>query len=460
MRRRGLLARECPPALLRAHIKDLSAADPLWDHLKEFSELGIGPTVDLCVFMEELGFVAAPGPFFASAVLGAPLLDALDSDLLPKVLNGAQTVTVALAGADGQWVMNAEAGGPSCEAATVDLVVAVAGDGTVVLLDHPSVRRVETIDTARPLYEVDASAGGTSIGRIDPATLDEVLAHATVALAAEMVGTARRLLAMTLQYAKDRHQFGVPIGSFQAVQHKLADMSLDVERAWSAVYYAAMTVEVGDDDRHRAVHVAGAAGEAAARGQGRHSDPRRDRVHGSTTSTSHAPRLRLRGAPRRPAGTTTASPTSRSRVRALGPSGGPGEMSLVDVGQSGSKRRPRLRRVELEALKQYSMSSTWSECRLAGAGPDAEHRQTSEDVDPGGVTSLRGEHLHESRFGRRREPLIARGEGIDVRGCRSPGHSRERAPRIVGEVPVPDCSRRLVEDEMEGPLVVLAGDEG
>jgi alkylation response protein AidB-like acyl-CoA dehydrogenase len=264
---RGLLARECPPALLRAHIKDLSAADPLWDHLKEFSELGTGPTVDLCVFMEELGFVAAPGPFFASAVLGAPLLDAVGSDLLPKVLSGAQTVTVAIAGADGQWVMNGENGKTFVpEAATVDRVVAVAGDGTVVLLDHPPTRRVETIDTTRPVYDVDTSGGGSSIGRIDRATLDAVLAHATVALAAEMVGTARRLLAMTLQYAKDRHQFGVPIGSFQAVQHKLADMSLDVERAWSAVYYAAMTVEVGDDDRHRAVHVAkAAAGEAAKR---------------------------------------------------------------------------------------------------------------------------------------------------------------------------------------------------
>ena len=71
---------------------------------------------------------------------------------------------------------------------------------------------------------------------------------------------------MTLQYAKDRHQFGVPIGSFQAVQHKLADMSLDVERAWSAVYFAAMTIDADDADRHRAVHVAkAAAGEAAKR---------------------------------------------------------------------------------------------------------------------------------------------------------------------------------------------------
>ena len=93
-----------------------------------------------------------------------------------------------------------------------------------------------------------------------------MLARATVALAAEQVGTARRLFGMALDYAKHRIQFDVPIGSFQAVQHKLADISLDVERAWSAVYYAAMTLDADDADRQRAVHVAkAAAGEAAKR---------------------------------------------------------------------------------------------------------------------------------------------------------------------------------------------------
>lgn len=264
---RALLARECPPTLLRAHMTDLSAVAPLWHHLKEFSALGTGPMVDLCTFMEELGYVAAPGPFFASAVLGAPVLAAVGADALPAVLSGEQTATVALAGTSGQWVMNAEPRKTFVpEAATVDLVAAVGADGTVVRLDQPPMRRLETIDTTRPVYDVDTSGGGSSIGRIDQRALDAMLDRATVALAAEMVGTARRLFAMTLQYAKDRHQFGVPIGSFQAVQHKIADMSLDIERAWSAVYFAAMTIDADDADRHRAVHVAkAAAGEAAKR---------------------------------------------------------------------------------------------------------------------------------------------------------------------------------------------------
>ena len=264
---RQLLADQCPPALLRAHQHDLAAADALWGHLSDFVPVGIGPMVDLCVFMEELGAVAAPVPFFATACLYAPLLDAIGEHDLDAVLDGHARGTVALAGANGTWYPNAESTKTFVpDAASVDLVAAVAADGTVTLLTSPPARRIETVDSTRPLYDVDTAVPGTAAGAIGPAALDEVIARATVALAAEMVGTARRLFAMTLAYAKERVQFDVPIGSFQAVQHKLADMSLDVERAWSAVYYAAMAIDAQDDDRHRATHVAkAAAGEAATR---------------------------------------------------------------------------------------------------------------------------------------------------------------------------------------------------
>ena len=94
--------------------------------------------------------------------------------------------------------------------------------------------------------------------------LDGVLARAYVALAAELMGTVRWLFDTTLAYAKTRVQFDRPIGSFQAVQHKLANMALVKEQAWSAVYYAAMTIDAGDPELHRAAHVAKVmAGEAA-----------------------------------------------------------------------------------------------------------------------------------------------------------------------------------------------------
>jgi alkylation response protein AidB-like acyl-CoA dehydrogenase len=87
-----------------------------------------------------------------------------------------------------------------------------------------------------------------------------------VSLAAEMVGTARHIFDMTLAYAKERNQFDRPIGSFQAIQHKLADMSLALERATSAVQYGAMTSEAGAPESTLACHAAkAAAGEAARR---------------------------------------------------------------------------------------------------------------------------------------------------------------------------------------------------
>src|SRR6266487_3445338 len=86
---RQLLARECPTTLLRAHIDDPTAADPLWRHLKDFAALGDGPLTDLCLFVEETGYVAAPGPFFPTAALFAPLLAALGSDLLPSALSSS-----------------------------------------------------------------------------------------------------------------------------------------------------------------------------------------------------------------------------------------------------------------------------------------------------------------------------------------------------------------------------------
>ncbi len=263
---RQLLADHCPPSLLRAHAADVHAADDLWARICEFVPLGIGPTTDLCVFMTELGAVAAPTPFFAGACLYAPLLDAIGEHDLDAVLEGEAFGTVALADADGVWRPNDEPRKTFVpDADAVDLVAVVGADGTVVLLADPPMRRIETLDTTRCLFDVETAGASSDAGTASASALESVIDRATVALAAEMVGTARRLFDMTLEYAKERVQFDRPIGSFQAIQHKLADMSLDVERATAAVYYAAMAIDAGDADRHRAVHVAKAAAGQAAR---------------------------------------------------------------------------------------------------------------------------------------------------------------------------------------------------
>jgi alkylation response protein AidB-like acyl-CoA dehydrogenase len=256
---RALFANECPTTLLRDHIDDPSAADPLDDQLAEFAALGTSPCGDLFVFAEELGYVAAPGSFFPTVLLAAPVLDAAGDERLDAVLAGERTATVALAGAGGHWIPNGDATKTFVpEADRVDWIVVVDAGPTVRVVspDEAELRPVGTIDFSRRMFEVTAPGSGTPF---DADALVGALERATVGLAAEMVGTARRLFDMALAYAKERIQFDVPIGSFQAIQHKLAECSLAVERAVAAAQYASMTLDADDSERHRAVHVAKAA---------------------------------------------------------------------------------------------------------------------------------------------------------------------------------------------------------
>jgi hypothetical protein len=248
---RDLLAEACPADLLRAHRHDIGAADALWHLLRAFVPLGLGPVTDLCVFTEELGAVAAPVPFLATAALYAPLLEATGEHDLDPVLDGHATGTVALAGRDGRWRPSAEARKTNVpDAPGVDLVAAVAADGTVTLLAAPPSRRTATIDSTRCLYEVETTGRGIAAGTITRPALAEVLARATVAFTAEAVGTARCLVGTT--------------GS---------DTAGGVGQAGDLVHTAARALDRGADNRWRAVRaavtavtaaVARAAGDAVA----------------------------------------------------------------------------------------------------------------------------------------------------------------------------------------------------
>ena len=289
--------------MLRAHIDDPAAADPLWRHLRDFAALGDGPLTDLCLFAEETGYVAAPGPFFPTAALFSPLLGALGHELLGPAVAGEVTGTVAVAGADGVWRANDDRvktfvpGGRSRGLGRSG-VERSGGDDSC---SHRRFERVATVDFSRRMFEVEAGSDAAPAQSVDPEAFEAVLERATVALAAEMAGTARRLFDMALAYAKERVQFDVPIGSFQAIQHKLADVALDLERATSAVYYAAMAIDA-EGRRPSSGDPRGQGGgrrRRHARGQGRHPDPRRHRVHvGARPAPVHPPRLRVRGVAR------------------------------------------------------------------------------------------------------------------------------------------------------------------
>ncbi|HEV3226916.1 MAG TPA: acyl-CoA dehydrogenase family protein [Acidimicrobiales bacterium] len=247
---RALLSKHCPPSLVRAHMDDPGAADPLWEHLQDWRVLGDGPMVDLCLFLEECGAVLAPGPFVATVL----------ARQLSAAAVGDDTASVALAGRDGLWVPNVDTTKSFVlEADVVDAVLFVSSSG-VEIARPAHVRQIGSVDSSRRLFEVGVSARR----RVDHRDVEDWLERAYVALAAELVGTARWLLQASVEYAKQRVQFDVPIGSFQAIQHKLANMSLAVERAVSAVYYGAMAIDADDADRHRAAHVAKAAAGRAA----------------------------------------------------------------------------------------------------------------------------------------------------------------------------------------------------
>jgi len=261
-----MLAAECPPSLVRAHIDDRDVAGGLWEHLAGWTELGAGPMTDLCLFLEETGAALAPGPFFATTVLWSPLATAIGAD-------PAGVGTVAMAGANGAWQVNQDPVKTFVlDADRTEQVAFVLAGPTVAVADTGSVslRPVETVDSSRRVFEARVPEG--IVGEpVDPSVIEELLERAWVGLSAELMGTARRLLETTIAYAKARVQFDRPIGSFQAIQHKLADVALGVERAWAATYYAAMAMDAAgpggggaDSDRRRAAHVAKAASAGAA----------------------------------------------------------------------------------------------------------------------------------------------------------------------------------------------------
>jgi alkylation response protein AidB-like acyl-CoA dehydrogenase len=245
-----LVARECPPSLVREHIENPSVYAGLWEHLQDFRPLGQGPATDLCLFLEQLGYAAAPGPFLAGALYSS--------------LTGDEDRTGTVAFRDDP--MNPFV----LEADRVDAIAVIGPGPSLAVVDAAAVRDrlrfVSTIDFSRRSFQFDTAELDAEFTPVDPERFAAWTDRSNVSIAAETTGTARRIFDMALAYAKEREQFDRPIGSFQAIQHKLADMSLALQRATAAVQYAAMTCDAAAGDRAIACHSAeAAAGEAARR---------------------------------------------------------------------------------------------------------------------------------------------------------------------------------------------------
>lgn len=291
---REVLAQECPFEVVRAMEEDAQGITPeLWRSMSELGWLGLvvpeefggagGSFLDLGMLLEEMGRALTPGPFFSTVVLGAlTVMDAGDegmkSRLLPGIAGGKTLMTLAMAEERGGY-----------EAVGIRLVARREGeefvltgrkffvpDGHVADYAIVAARTSEGSDAREgiTLFVVPMKESGVSVsphstmamekqsqvefdgvrvsadsvlGTVDGGwpVLKRVLDRAATAKGLEMVGGTEAVLDMTLDYVKDRVQFGRPVGTFQALQHHCANMAIDLEGSRYSVYQAAYRISEG-----------------------------------------------------------------------------------------------------------------------------------------------------------------------------------------------------------------------
>jgi alkylation response protein AidB-like acyl-CoA dehydrogenase len=224
--------------------------------------------VELIIVLEEMGRALLAAPYFSTVALAANAIlqsgdDAAKKELLPGIAAGDTIATLAITEDNGRWDLDgiqlqATGSGDSytldghkmfvLDGHTANLIIVAARTGNGVSLfavegDAQGLTRtpLATMDQTRKQARLEFSGTPARLigtdGGADQA-ITKTLDLAAVALAAEQVGGAQKCLEMSVEYAKVRVQFGRPIGSFQAIKHKCADMLLEVESAKSAAYYA------------------------------------------------------------------------------------------------------------------------------------------------------------------------------------------------------------------------------
>lgn len=247
---RDLLEQACPASTVRAAWPggDDAVVHSLWQALGSFGVPGVlVPEADGGLGLDDVAAVAAleqagragvPGPLIETSAVAAPLLAAAGA--LPKgVVDGAVRIAVQRR----EVVPHAQ---------TADGFLQLDGDDVRLLARADAdLTPVDTVDGSRAAGRVQGRGAHVAV---DPVEVRRCLHRGALGTAAFLVGLSHRMLAMTVDYVKGRTQFGVPVGSFQAVQHPLADAVVGVEFAWPAVLRAARSVI--DDEPERALHVA------------------------------------------------------------------------------------------------------------------------------------------------------------------------------------------------------------
>ena len=289
---RSALDEQCKPEHVRAMFDDARGyGDRLWSEMAKLGWLGLPfpeeqggaglGLVELGIVLEEMGRAAYPGPFFATVVLGGLGIQlggnaAQKDKWLSAISAGTARATAALleehldwdpasttataAKSDSGWTLSGlKRFVPWAHVADVVLVPARTPAGLSLFLVDPKSAGV----TLAPMVGIDLTSRWSEM-RLDRVAvgadavlgqpgaagplLDSLLRRAAVMSSAEMLGAARRCLDMSVEYVKVREQFGQPVGSFQAIRHRCAEMLLEAENAHAAVYYAAWALTAGAED--------------------------------------------------------------------------------------------------------------------------------------------------------------------------------------------------------------------
>jgi alkylation response protein AidB-like acyl-CoA dehydrogenase len=244
---RTFLENECPPKVVRDAWTNDSGRSGLWSRLGEMGVLGVlapeaqggfgGDDLDLVLLLEETGRAALPEPIVEHAAVAVP------------VIVGTRAAAAA-------------AGDLTITVAPPSGLVAYGTEADLVLVGDELVEPASL--AMQPHESVDGSRRLSAIAT-PPVSIDRGISdRAALGIAAQLLGLADRMLTMTVDYAKERHQFGVQIGSFQAVKHHLANVAMALEFARPLVYRAAWSVARGDDARSQHVGMAKARASEAA----------------------------------------------------------------------------------------------------------------------------------------------------------------------------------------------------
>jgi alkylation response protein AidB-like acyl-CoA dehydrogenase len=264
---REFLGAKFKPEKVRELAESGSYDESLWKEVAELGWPGIAIAeedggqglglIELALLLEESGFACAPSPLLGSA--GAALLisgagsDEQRAEWLPKLASGEATGAFGGVGPAGESTL-------FCDLPTADVAVTLDGEGALIApsseLDFET---VETIDATRSYGLVSEPEGERLPGEVDPAR-DRL----AIAISAELLGIAQRTMEMAVDYAREREQFGRPIGAYQAVSHRCAAMLLAVEESRSLIYYAAWTAGAEPESLAMAAAMANARAADAA----------------------------------------------------------------------------------------------------------------------------------------------------------------------------------------------------